>query len=122
MPPGLIHEENGMGARRHLGRDFLEMPLHGLGVAARQDEGLADTPRGTDGPEDPGRLRALILEGSGPGSPDGPSPRELGFLADPCFVLPPKFYRGVDRECGPDFCQLGGKVFLKSSMANSFCP
>ncbi len=67
MPPGLIHEQNGMGARRHLRRDFIEMPLHGLGVAAWQDEGRADTPRGTDGPEDPGRLCALILEGSGPG-------------------------------------------------------
>ena len=33
-----------------------------------------------------------------------------------------EFYLGVGREPTADFCQLGGKVFLKSSMTNSFCP
>ena len=122
MPSGLIDEEDGVGAWCHLGRDFIQMPLHGLGIAVGQNEGRADTTLGTDGPEDPGRLCALILGGSGPGSPDGPSPREFGFLANPRLVLPPKLYRGVDRECGPDFRQLDGKVFLKPSIANSFCP
>ena len=54
MPPGPIKEENGMGAGRDLGGDFIEMPLHGLGVAARQDEGRADAAPGTDRAEDVG--------------------------------------------------------------------
>ena len=97
------------------------MPLHGLGVAARQDEGGADAARGTDGAEDIGRLGALIERRPRPGSPARPSPSDLGFLSDPCFVLPPKLYRRVGRELVADFRQLGGEVFLKSSTANSSC-
>jgi antitoxin VapB len=34
VPSGLIEDENGMHARAHLRGDFVEMPLHGLRVAA----------------------------------------------------------------------------------------
>ncbi len=54
MPTGLVEEEDGVGARRYLGRDFIQMPLHGLGVAAGQNEGRADAALGTDGGEDIG--------------------------------------------------------------------
>ena len=111
MPSGTVHDEDGMGVRCHLKRDFIKMPLHGLGVAARQNEGRADATFGTDGAEYIGRLCALVLGGSGPASPCCPSPREFGFLTNPCFVLPPKFYLGVGREPTADFCQLSGKVF-----------
>jgi hypothetical protein len=30
-------------SQRYLGRDFVEMPLHGLGIASGQDEAGADT-------------------------------------------------------------------------------
>jgi len=109
-----------VGARRHLGRDFIEMPLHGFGVAAGQDEGRADAAPGTDGAEDVGRLRALVLGRRGPAAASRPAPRELGLLADPGLVLPPNLYAGVGREPGADRFQLGRKVFLKSSTANSF--
>jgi len=75
----------------HLRRYFVEMPLHGLGVAAGQDEASADAALGTDGTEDIGRLRALILGRSRPAAALRPTPRELGLLADPGFVLPPYF-------------------------------
>ena len=39
MPPGLIKDENGVGARRDLGGDFIQMPLHCLGVTAGQNQG-----------------------------------------------------------------------------------
>jgi len=122
MPSGPIHHEDGVGARCHLRRDFVKMPLHGLSVAARQDEGRTDAALGTDGAENIGRLRALIERRPRSGSSARPSPGNLGFLSDPRFVLPPNLYRGVGRELAADFRQLGGKVFLKSSMANSFCP
>ncbi len=101
---------------------FIEMPLHGLGVAVGQDEARADTALGTDGAEDIGRLRALVLWRRGPATAWRPAPRELCLLADPSLVLPPNFHDGVGWEPGADIFQLGGKVFLKSSTANSFCP
>jgi len=121
MPSGLIDEEDGVGAWADLGRDFVEMPLHGLGVAARQDESRADAALGTDGAEDIHRLGALVPGRPGPGSPWRPAPGNLILLADPRFVLPPEFYLGIGRERGLDRFQHGGEVFLKSSMANSFC-
>ena len=98
MPSGAVDDEHGMGARRHLGRDFNKMPLHGLGVAAGQDEAGADATLGTNGAEDIGRLRALVLGCRGPGAAFRPAPRELGFLADPGLILPPNLYVGVGRE------------------------
>ncbi len=52
MPSGLIEDEDGVSTGCHLGRDFIEVPLHGLGVAARQNESRADAALGTDGAED----------------------------------------------------------------------
>ena len=97
------------------------MPLHGLGIAARQDEGGADAAFGTDGAEDIGRLGALIERRPGPGSAPRPAPGNLVFLADPGFVLPPQFYVGIGWEHGADRRQRGPEVFLKSSTASSFC-
>ena len=98
------------------------MPLHCLGVAARQDKGCTDAALRADGAEYPGRLRALINERSGPTSPWRPAPGGFGFLTDPSFVLPPDFYPGVDREPVAELRHFGGEVFVKSSMANSFWP
>ncbi len=121
MPSGLVEDEDAVSSRRHLGRDFIEMPLHGLGVAAGQDEARADAAFGTDRTEDIGRLRALVAGCSGPGSPWRPAPCDVVFLTDPGFVLPPELYVGIGREPGANLFQRGGKVFLKSSMPNSFC-
>ncbi len=121
MPSGLIDEEDSVGAGCHLGRDFIQMPLQSLCVAARQNEGRPDAALGTDGAEDVGRLGTLVAGRPGPGSSWCPAPGDLVLLADPRFVLPPEFYLGIGRERGSDRLQRGGEVFLKSSMANSFC-
>jgi hypothetical protein len=91
-----------MGARRHLGRDLLQMPLHGLGVAAGQDEAGADAARRADGAEDVDRLGALIAGRTRPGSPLRPAACDLVLLADPGLVLKPKLYLGAGRQPGPD--------------------
>ena len=117
----MIDEEDGVGAWCHLGRDFIQMPLHGLGVAVGQDEGRPDTTLGTDGAKDIDRLGALVPGRPGPGSPWRPAPGDLVLLADPRFVLPPEFYLGIGRERGSDRRQRGGEVFLKSSMTRAFC-
>jgi len=121
VPSGLVEHEDGMGAWADLGGDFVEVPLHGLGVAAGQDEGGADAALGADGAEDVGRFGALIVRRPRPGAALGPAPRDLVLLADAGFVLPSDFYLGVCRQPGPDRFQLGGEAFLKSSTANSFC-
>ena len=118
MPAGLIGDENGGGAQAHLGRDFFEMPLHGLGVAARQNEGGAA--RGADGAEDVGRLGALILGRSGPRSPSRPTPGDFGFLTTAGFILEPNLYWRIGGQGLADRRHVGGEVFLKSSSAPSF--
>jgi hypothetical protein len=87
--------------------------------AAPQRQGCAAL--GTGGAKDIGRLRALVPGRPGPGSPGRPAPGDLVLLADPRFVLPPELYLGIGRERGSDRLQRGGNVFLKVSMANSFC-
>ena len=91
MPSGLIEDEHGVGSQRYLGRDFVEMPLHGLGVASGQDEAGADATLRADGAEDVGRFRALVLGRRRSAAAWRPAPGELGLLADPGFILPPDF-------------------------------
>jgi hypothetical protein len=112
MPSGPVEDKHGVSARRHLGRNFIEMPLHGVGVATGQDEARADATCGTDGTEDIGRLGALVLGRRGPAAAFRPASGELGLLADSGLILPPDFYIGVGREDGADLRQLGGKLFL----------
>ncbi len=54
VPAGLIEKQESMGARVDLGRDFLQMALHGRGIAAWEHEGGASAAFGTDGAEDVG--------------------------------------------------------------------
>ena len=121
VPAGLIEEEDGMGARCDLGRDFAQMPLHGLSVAAGQDEGGTDTAIGTDGTEDVGRLGSLVMGHPGPATPRRPSAGDLVFLPDTSFILPPQLYRDAVGELCSDRVQRGREVFLKSSITSSFC-
>ena len=118
VPSSLVEHENGMGARRHLGCDFVQMPLHGLGVAAGQDEGGADAAIGTDGAEDVSRLGALIVRRRGPRSPSCPAPGDLVLLPDPGLVPEPDLYPvAIDPLVARDRIQALGERFLKASTA-----
>ena len=96
------------------------MPLHGLGVAARQNETGTDPAFGADSAEDVGRLGALVMGCLRPRATLRPAARDLVLLTDARFVLPPNLYRGASTDCRADRRQLGGEGFLKSSSANSF--
>ena len=63
MPPGLIEDQDGMGARRDVESDLFEVHPHRLAVAAGHDDGRALAFSRTDGAEDVGRGGALILGG-----------------------------------------------------------
>ncbi len=71
-----------MGPWRDLAGDFLEVPLHGPGVAARQHQGGAGAACRADGAEDVDRLGALVVRRAGPGDAVSPAPGDLVLLAD----------------------------------------
>ena len=50
MPSGLIEDENGVSTGGDFGCDFVEVKLHGLGVAGRQHEGCASSMFGQTAP------------------------------------------------------------------------
>ena len=64
MPSGLIEDENGVSIGSDFGCDFVEVELHGLGIAGRQHEGCASSTFGANRTEQIGRLGALIVIGS----------------------------------------------------------
>ncbi len=83
-----------MGSGPNLGGDFLEVLLHGRGVAALLDDGAADAALGTNGAEDVGRPGVLVMRGAAPGSASG----MLVLLPDAGFILPPDLYPGAVGE------------------------
>ena len=104
------------------GRDFIKMPLHGLSVAAGQDQARTDTARGTDGTKDIGRLRALVPERRG--SAPRRAQRRVSMVfwptrASSCHQISIAVLAGSLARISPN---PAGKFFLKSSTANSFCP
>jgi len=78
-----------MGARRDLAGDLVEMELHGLGVAERQDPGGARAPLGADRAEQVGPLGTLVVSGARPGALFGPALGQLVLLSDAHLVLEP---------------------------------
>ena len=119
MPPGLIHEQNGVSAGLHGKGDLLEVQRHGLGVAVRVEETGRLAERGTNGAEDIGRGGSLILQGERSRAAFRPASRDLVLLTDAGFVLEPEFKwlaagRGDLRQEVRDF-------FLKAATAASSC-
>ena len=87
-----------MGFGPDLGGDFLEVLLHGGGVAALLDDGGGDAALGTNGAEDVGRPGALVMRGAGPGAAPGLMSGMLVLLPDAGFILPPDLYPGTVGE------------------------
>jgi len=106
-----------MGSWLHVKRDLVEMQLHRLGVAKRQDETGRLAERGTDGAEDIGRGGSLILQGEGSSAALGPAPCDFVLLTDAGFVLEPQFERLAGGR--RDICEDIRDFFLKASTAAS---
>ena len=121
MPTGLVEEEDAVGTTGDLTGDFIEMPLHGLTIAARQNEGSPCAAFWTNGSEDIGRLGSLVVGRPGPSSARRPAAGDLVFLPYADLILKPQLYHAARRELGTDLCQLGRETFLKASAASSFC-
>ena len=121
MPAGLIEDENGVSAGADPGGDFVQVQLHGLTVAGRQDKSGARAQLGTDGTEQVGRLGTLIMCCAWPRAFPGPAIGQLVLLADPHFILEPHLYGCARCECLVDFLHAVDEVFLNASMASASC-
>jgi len=92
VPPGLIDDDDGMGSGCDGNGYFLEMKVHGGGIASGQHQGRTDAPGRADSAEDINRAGPLILGSRRARSPFRPAPCDLVLLADPGFVLEPNLY------------------------------
>ena len=63
MPARLVHEDEGMGARRDRLRDLVQVQGHALGRAAGQNQASAFAVSRADRTEDVGRRRSLVFRG-----------------------------------------------------------
>lgn len=122
MPSGLIKDDDGMGAGRHVERDLFQMHAHRLAVAAGHDDASSLAFCGADCAEDPGRGSPLIARSRGTRAASCPAPGKLGLLPDPGFILPPQLYECSVGKAFADLRQTGGEAFLKMAMSSSFCP
>src|SRR3954462_6551933 len=89
MPARLVHQDEGMRARRDRLRDFVQVQGHALGGAAGQNQARALALSRADSPEDVGRLGSLIFRRCGAGAAFGPAPRDLVLLPDPGLIGKP---------------------------------
>jgi hypothetical protein len=113
MPSRLIEKQDGLAPRRDVLGDFVEMQLHCLGVALRQDQ--ADRlafPR-ADRAEDVGRGGALVARRRGPRPTLCPRAGDLVLLSDARFVGEPI---SIAPGSTP-FPRSRWETFLKSSIA-----
>src|SRR5215470_6853507 len=111
MPTGLIEEQDCVCSGADLGRDLIEMELHGFAVAGWQHQRGSRPKLGTDCTEQIGRLCALIVNGAGSRTLSGPAIGQLVLLADPHLVLAPHFCRYARRKLSADLRHAVGKVY-----------
>src|SRR5438309_7056259 len=98
------------------------MQVHGLSVAARQDEAGSLAFLRANCSEDIGRRRALVFGRARPRASFRPSTCDLVLLADTRLVGEPDLYiAGLDALFLGDLFQARGEVFLNSSIAPSTC-
>jgi hypothetical protein len=114
-----VEQQHGVGSGGDGLGDFFQMQRHGGGIAARQNEAGCGSLSRTDGTEDVGGARALIVWCRGPCPAPRPSPCDLVFLADPGLVLKPDLYRLADCLATSDLVEALGKVFLNVAMASA---
>ena len=107
-----------MRARCNLSADQFQVLGHGVRVAIRHDQTGALALRRTDGAEDIGPFRSLVVRRTGAGSTPGPVSGDFVFLAEARFILKPGLYRRPTVFYA-DRSDDGGNFFLNASMASS---
>ena len=120
VPSGLVHQHQGMRARRDGERDLGKMQRHRFCVAEGQDQPGTLALFGADGSgpkagvaQHVGRFRVLVLGRRGPCSAPGPAPRDGVLLTDAGLVLESDLYGRALREAGPELCHFGSKPLFE---------
>jgi len=85
VPPGAVHQQDGLRARGDVTGYLVEMELHRFGVGLWQRERGAYSARWTDGTEQVSIFVALV--GGRPRPAPGPLPHDAILLTDPGFIL-----------------------------------
>jgi hypothetical protein len=86
VPSGPVEDENGMGARSDVARDFIEVKLYHVGVGVGQHEGRPDAAGRADRAEQIGAVVALVGGLPWPRSAPGPLPNLAVLLADAALI------------------------------------
>jgi len=118
MPAGAVADQDGMGAGRNLGADFLQMRVHRLSVGVGHDHGRADASLWADSAENVSGDVPIVAHHQGTRTDRRPDIGVSAFLTNAGFVLEPDFHRAESRgseECGFDQAD---KVFLKVASAS----
>ncbi len=118
-PAGAIDYQYGACALRHPRADLAQVQAHRIGVGVWQNQRCADVARGTDRTEDIGPLIALVATRRRAASTLGPNVGQAALLANPRFILPPKFDRPLAGGLGKGLRNELGEVFLCASRAAS---
>jgi hypothetical protein len=119
VPSGAVEQQQGMGARGDVARDFVEVELHHVSFGVGQREGGADTAGRADRAKQIGVVVALVGGLPGSCSASGPLPNLAVLLADPGLVFKPDFDRRRLRQAVEMSLQCVRKVFLKASTIRS---
>ena len=118
MPTSAVADQNGVGAGRDLGADFLQMRVHRLGVGVGHDHGRADAPLRADGAENVGGDVPVVAHHQGAGADRRPDVGVSAFLTDAGFVLEPDFHRAESRGPEESGFDQADEVFLKVASAS----
>ena len=112
MPSRLIEKQGGVAPGRNVLGDFIEMQLHRLGVALRQNQADRVAFFRADRAEDVGRGGALVARRRGTRPTLCPTSGDLVLLADARLVGEPDLYgAGLDVLLAPDRFQARGKAY-----------
>src|SRR4051812_36357929 len=107
VPAGLIEQKYGVCAGCDGGGDLLQVQVHRLGVAGRQDQGCTLTLFRADGTEDVGGSGALVAGRTWARAALRPAAGDLFLFGHKSLLFETKFYlvrvpRLLTRRCVPD--------------------
>jgi len=119
VPSCLIEHNDGMGAGFDGEGDLGEVGVECLRIGVGHDEAGSLALVRTDGAEDIGRGRSLVLGRRRSGAAFCPSPGDLVLLSDAGLILPPDFDLDIVTERGAYLLQVLREFFLNAASAAS---
>lgn len=117
VPPGSVHDEDGVAIGGELAGQLVYERLHGGNARLRQHEGNARIPLWANSTKDPCSVVAHVPEAAWANTPFIPDPSCAADLPHAGFVLVPQFDGPTVRLLVGDLRQPARESFLKRSRA-----